>query len=170
MPQEPPTPPPGAVFELAERAVDFVRRSLGVALDYQPETLPVLDHYLKNVPKTEPDLVALCATCAGAYFGEMVRRSLGGTWEKGGEESYRLQLVGGLSFSPMGMAGQAILGCEDEAYDGSFAVPEGHRAAIEEALARKADVPEEEYFSLSGRLETLAFVADQLVARQAPPD
>jgi len=50
------TPPPGAVHELAERAVDFVRRSLGLVLDYTPETLPLLDHYLRMAPVLVPHL------------------------------------------------------------------------------------------------------------------
>jgi hypothetical protein len=171
---EPPTPPSGAIFELAEKAVDFVRRAVGIALDYTPETLPVLDHYLKDVPKHQPELVTLCATCAGAYFGEVARRSLGGAWQHDGSSpDQRVVLTGGVAFSPMGMAGQAVLGAEDEAYDGSFDVPEAHRAAVSDALARKADVSEDEYFSLSGRLEALTFVVDQIMqimACQAKPD
>src|SRR5262245_8258710 len=82
-------PPPGAIHELAERAVDFVRHAIfpegasrkgGLVLDYRPETLPILDHYLAGVPRDQPETVKLVAAASGAYFGEVCRRALGGGW------------------------------------------------------------------------------------------
>ena len=43
-------PVPARVREYAEQAVEYVRRALGVALEYDSNTLPLLDHYLRTVP------------------------------------------------------------------------------------------------------------------------
>jgi hypothetical protein len=164
-------PPPGAVFELAERAVDFVRTTMGLVLDYTGDTLPVLDHYLRQVPEDQPDTVRLIAACAGAYFGEVIRRQLGGAWEDttGEPAGWQLLLPGPVRLQPVGVAGQAIIERDDdEAFDGGFAVPEAAQAAVEEALTARGDVSEEEFYSLSGRLEVLMLVTDVAVASTAP--
>jgi hypothetical protein len=110
-------PPPGAVHEPAERAVDFVRRALGIGLDYTAETLPVLDHYLSTVPRDRPEMIDLVASCAGAYFGEVVRKVIGGEWEIPHDNNpmgFRMVIVGGVGFSPVALARAAILHAEGE--------------------------------------------------------
>lgn len=161
-------PPPQDVFEFAERAVDYVRRAVGMTLDYTPETLPILDHWLDGVPRDRATMVELVAATAGAYFGEVVRKALGGEWvaTEGAPPSWRLRLTGGVELSPVGFAAEAILEGEVEGYDGSFDVPPDTRAAVEQALS-ELEVPEDEYYSLSGRLETLMTVVDLVVARRA---
>ena len=41
---------PARVREYADQAVEYVRRALGVTLEYDSDTLPLLDHYLRSVP------------------------------------------------------------------------------------------------------------------------
>jgi hypothetical protein len=116
---------PDEVLEFASQAVEYVRRSLGVTLEYDSETLPVLDHYLRQVllgpdsggsaraPKNQtPGAVELVAATSGAYFGEVVRRRLGGAWQLPSSDpgSWRLVLPSGLWFFPTAMAMAAILG------------------------------------------------------------
>jgi len=164
------TPPPGSVHELAERTVDFVRRALTLTLDYTPETLPLLDHYLANVPRDQPDTVKLVATTAGAYFGEVVRRTMGGEWEDREDApplDWKVRLPGGVSFCPGGMAALAVLQAESEGVDGEIDVPEGARALVEDALAARGRVAEDEYYSLSGRLEVLMFIVDLVIGSAA---
>jgi hypothetical protein len=157
-------PPPGGVHELAEQAVDFVRRTTGIGLDYTPETLPVLDHYLRDVPEGRPELVGLVATAAGIYFGEVVRRRLGGEWitESDDAREWEIETPLGLRFRPVGVAAEAIVRMDTE--EGSFEVPEEDREAVEEAL--EEEVPEDEYFSLAGRMETFEKIHSVLVARR----
>ena len=74
----PPADAPLPIQDLANACVRFVERSVGIALDYTPETLPILDHYLRGVRATSRDEITnLVAPAAGAYFGEVVRRQLG---------------------------------------------------------------------------------------------
>jgi hypothetical protein len=159
-------PPPGDVFELAERAVDFVRRALGMTLDYTAETLPVLDHYLGTVPTDQAATVDLIAATAGAYFGEVIRKELGATWElDGAPAKWQLVLSVGVRFAPVGAAVEAITH-DDAEGEGAWEVPDGERQAVEEALEGR-EVSVEEYFSLSGRFETLQLVADVIAGRKA---
>lgn len=162
-------PPPGAVFELAERAVEFVLRTIGLTLDYAPETLPALDHYLRQVPKDKPEVAALVAAAAGAYFGEVARRALDGGWEgtKDPEPmTWSLRLAGDVLVRPIGVATEAIAEDDTEGL-GGFDVPDAVRPLIEEALDARGEVPEDEFYSLAGKLELLSYVVDLVVgARQ----
>ncbi len=148
-----------------------MRRALSLTLDYTPETLPVLDHYLTSVPRDQPETVRLIASTAGAYFGEVVRRTLGGEWEDREDQApidWQLRLSGGVTITPGGVAALAILQAESEGVDGEYEVPKAARDLVEDALAARGAVPEDEFFSLSGRLEVLMFVVDLVVGSAAP--
>jgi hypothetical protein len=161
------TPPPGAVHDLAERTVEFVRRAIGIALDYTPETLPVLDHYLQGVPDDNVETVALVAATAGAYFGEVARRVLGGEWSatEGPPTEWELVVAGSLRLAPGAFAREAIL--TEDTGEAVYDVPDGDREAVEDALEAKGPVAEDEYYSLCGRLETMQLIADVLAAGRA---
>jgi hypothetical protein len=159
------TPPPGEVFDLAERAVEYVRKAMGQVLDYTPETLPLLDHYLRGIPADRAEIVDLAARTAGAYFGEVARKSLGGAWEKDDGE-WKLILAPGITLTPAAMAAEAIAQSDVDDYDATFDIPDEHRGAVEDYLSDR-EVPEEEYYSLCGRLETLTSVAEIIAARRA---
>ena len=159
--------PPSAVQEYAEQAVAYVRRALGMTLEYNSETLPVLDHYLRSVPPDQAATSAateLLAVTAGAYFGEVVRRLLGGRWELADEpKRWRLVLPAGISFAPAGLAAAAIARAELEDLDTAIDAPPRMKQVIEQALERMGDVSEDAYFSLSGRLDTLEHLHEVLV-------
>src|SRR5690606_10328312 len=108
---------PEAVEDLALAAFRMVKEKLSFELDFTPETLPVLDHYLELL-RTEGDgppdekVVSVAAPCAGAYFGEVVRRSLPGLrWHLAGDDYTRWRLEARdvfLCFNPIGAALEAI--------------------------------------------------------------
>jgi hypothetical protein len=145
--------------------VEFVRRALGLVLDYAPETLPILDHYLSAVPDDQLETVTLVAATGGAYFGEVLRRAVGGEWgsTEGPPEGWELALPVGLRLQPEAFAREAILTIDTG--DATYDVAELDRDAVEEALAQKGGVPEDEYYSLCGRLETVQLIVDVLAAR-----
>src|SRR5580765_1732610 len=96
-------PVPARIREYADQAVAYVHRALGVKLEYDSDTLPLLDHYLRTVPADQLATLQLVVATSGAYFGEVVRRRLGGRWETSGEEAeWRMVLPTGLNFSPAG--------------------------------------------------------------------
>ena len=164
-----PTPryaaPPDHVHDLAEGCVRFVERTLGITLDYTPETLPLVDHWLRaDETRAKEEVLELAAPAAGAYFGEVIRRTLGDArWHApvGDPAHWRLEYEHVfLSFNPVGVALEAALGEHVEGWSTHFQMLPADRQTIEEALERtSADVREEDYFRLAVRYE----VVDQIV-------
>jgi hypothetical protein len=158
-------PVPPRVTEYADQAVDYVRKALGVTLEYDSNTLPLLDHYLRTVPGQQLATVQLVIATAGAYFGEVVRRRLGGRWEAGGQEAeWRVVLPTGLNFSPVGFVASAIAKADLQDLDSELDAPPRMRPYVQQTLSRMGEVSVEEYYSLCGRLDTLEHVHEVLVA------
>ncbi len=156
---------PTRVREYADQAVAYVRRALGVTLEYDSDTLPLLDHYLRTVPGDQMATVELVVATSGAYFGEVVRRRLGGRWEVTGEEAdWRLVLPTGVNFSPVGFVASAIAQADLEDLDSEIDAPPRMRPYVQQTLARMGEVSVEDYYSLCGRLDTLEHVHEVLVA------
>ena len=156
---------PPRIREYADEAVTYVRRALGVTLEYDSNTLPLLDHYLRTVPQDQPATVKLVVATSAAYFGEVVRRSLGGRWETQGEEqAWRVVLPTGLNFSPAGFVASAIAHEDLEDFDTMLDAPPRMRPYVQQALSRMGEVSEDDYYSLCGRLDTLEHIHEVLVA------
>ncbi len=157
---------PARIAEFVTRALDAVRNSVGLELEFDSDTLPLLDHYLRETPSSSPETAALIAAMAGAYFGEAVRQSLGGSWqsEKLDPDQWRIVLPGGLSFSPVRLALAAIL--EDEKGDGhgDFQAPPQLMVELEAALERMGSVTTAEYYLLSCRFDTLEHLQEVMLA------
>jgi hypothetical protein len=158
--------PPPSVQEHAEQAVRYVQRAVGIAMEYDSDTLPILDHYLRSVPARNQQMVHLVVATAGAYFGEVVRRLLGGQWDlsAGDPVAWRMVLPTGLSFSPAGVVAEAIAQDDSELYPPAFDAPLRLRPHLEQALARMGEVTVETFYSLCGRLDTLEHLEDVLLA------
>lgn len=158
--------PPRQVEEYAGRTVEYVRSALGVALEYDSDTLPLLDHYLGTVPPDRPEMIELVVATAGAYFGEVVRRRIGGRWDGTTEEiaAWRIILPTGVAFSPAGFVAAAITRTEElEDFESGLEAPPRMRPYLAEALGRMGEVSEDDYFSLCGRLDTLEHVHSVLL-------
>lgn len=159
---------PTRVREYADQVVEYVRRALGVTLEYDSNTLPLLDHYLRTLSEVgsdKPAAVQLVVTTAGAYFGEVVRRRLGGRWELGAEDvEWRMVLPTGLHFAPAGFVAAAIARADLDDLDSEFDAPPRMRPYVQQALARMGEVSVDDYYSLCGRLDTLEHVHEVLVA------
>ena len=164
---------PRNVEEYAGRTVEYVRKALGLPLEYDSDTLPLLDHYLGTVPADRPEMIELVVATAGAYFGEVVRRHIGGRWEGTTEEVAEWRIV-----LPAGFVAAAITRSEElEDLDSSLDAPPRMRPYLADALSRMGEVTEDDYYSLCGRLDTLEHVHEVLVAvaakllgDESPPD
>jgi hypothetical protein len=158
---------PREVEDLIAMARSNVARVIGVEPDLTPETLPLVDQYLREVPRdASGEVLALVVSSVGAYFGEVVRQRLGGRWTLCGSHpaTWRIELSSCfLYFLPFGMVGEVMQGVESDAYDGSFSILDELRDGLAEVLNARPPVPEEEYFSLCGRIDTLELVADWLL-------
>jgi hypothetical protein len=156
---------PPRVREYADQAVSYVRRALGIQLEYDSNTLPVLDHYLRTVPEDQPAALQLVVATSGAYFGEVVRQRLGGRWELADQETeWRIVLPTGLNFSPVGFVAAAIARADLADLDSEIAAPPRMLPYVQRTLARMGEVTIDDYYSLCGRLDTLEHVHEVLVA------
>ena len=181
-------PAPPEVAEYAGQAVEYVRRAVGVALEYDSDTLPLLDHYLRAVPRDNAAAAHLVAAAAGAYFGEVIRRILGGSWElpSGDPGEWRMVLPSGLWFSPAAMALAAIhaptdadLDAAEEVtnpdvgapvlgeWDAALHAPPGLQPVVAQILEHMAEVSAEEFYSLCCRLDTLEHVQSVLAGARS---
>lgn len=166
-PEKRETPENIETFVTAAR--QYVKRSVGVDLDGSETSLAFVDHYLTATRGQEPvkdDVLALLAPALGAYLGEVAIARFGGRWvcETPEPATWRVELEPvDLRFYPVGMAAEALRLEEVDGYDAVFATRPGLMDALEEALAAAPPVPEDYYYSLTGRLETLEHAVEILV-------
>lgn len=178
-------PPPPSIADLAEACVRFVERSVGVRLDYTPETLPLLDHYLEGaraIFKENRESAAggltleIVAQSVGAYLGEVVRRRYASWWKlEDRPEEHRLEFHHlFLTIHPVALALDALtLEMEEDAgmaLVSSFDLDADDRDA---AMMRLADLPPttiEEFVTPSMRVEVLDIVVDAVRATQGASD
>lgn len=169
---------PIEVLERAASCVRFVLSTLKIEPDFTPETLPLVDHWLKEAAGVESDaeeeVHALAAEAAGAYFGEVVRRALDdGRWRLSPDASrWRLELGGVfLAFNPLGMAREAMAGEPLDGWNAHLEVLPQDRGLLEQTLSHLGDIREDDYYRLAVRWEVIEQVVAALeAAKQARGD
>ena len=164
----PDSEPPQAVRDLADACVRFVKRALDIELDYTPDTLPLLDHYLRGTRDVaQENVLNLVAPAAGAYFGEVVRRQLGPCrwyWVEGDLSACRLEFVRCfLSFNPVGCALNTVLGGEADHFGGAPALLPEDEPLVRESLERVGGVREDDFYRLSVRFEVIEQIVSLLI-------
>ncbi len=160
---------PDAIVELCASCIDYVRSALNMELDLTPETLPILDHYLRSARDevdNRPELLPLLARSVGAYFGEVVRRDAHTFWYLPSEdiERGRLGFVRVfLAVNPVAVAYDALTGRTTHDGPSSELLLLPHeRDVVFARLTALPEVPDDEFYSLSTRLEVLQIANDAL--------
>src|ERR1051325_3036118 len=148
---------PEVVRELAEACVRFVHAALGLKLDFSPEMLPVLDHYVatrREELRSKPETIGLVARATGAYFGEVVRRHFRSFWYTPSDDvstwEIRFEPVY-LAFSPIAVADDAITHGDEDGATGQFQLDDEDREAVEVRLSDLPSASDDEFFSFSTR-------------------
>jgi hypothetical protein len=164
-------PAPVEVLERAASCVRFVMATLKIELDFSPDTLPLVDHWLASARELDSDAADeaqhLAAEAAGAYLGEVVRRSLAGFRWHLDRDTTRWRLEHGsvfLSFNPLGMAEEAVLGEPLEGWNAHLEVLPEDARLLEQTLARLGDVREDDYYRLAVRWEVVEQALEALAA------
>lgn len=160
---------PQEVEDLAMMACRNVQQVIGVEPDFTPETLPLVDQYMRQLPKDSSAAVTeLVLSTVGCYFGEVTRLLLNGRWAISHDppRRWRVELNNCFfHFRPVGMTGEVFhRGASDE-YEGAFATLNEHWDGLSQALAEAVPMPEDEYYSLAGRVDVLQLAADWLLGR-----
>jgi hypothetical protein len=164
--------PPDPVPEYVTACLEYVQRALGFELDFTPETLPVLDHYVSTVRETltqRPEMGPLVAMATGAYFGEVARTVVPGFWRIPSANVHDWQLCCRLAYlwvNPVGIAYDALYGSSEHGGPRSMVrcAPED-REFLERRLETLPPVPEDQYFLFTTRLEVLEVANEALHAR-----
>lgn len=152
--------------------LDYVTRAVGFSLDFSPETLPVLDHYLatvRNDLSKNPALGPLVAPAAGAYFGELVRARFAGFWHVPSQNRHDWVVASQVAFvciNPIGVGYDALYGeTEHEGPGSDLRVAREDRSYLDQRLALMPPVPPSEFHLLTTRLEMLDVALETLRAK-----
>jgi hypothetical protein len=166
----PQPPPPPQVAELAAACVRFVATRYGAALDFEPETLSFVDHWVREARAElahRPEAADLVQGAAGAYLGEVIRRAFGGFWSsaEGDHADWRLELERVYcSFNPIGMVREALLLETADGWHAHFELDPGEAEAIEQRLAALPPAPDDEYYAPSTRFDVVSILYEALRA------
>lgn len=162
-------PAPDSIVELYQACVGYVKAAVGIELDFSPETLPILDHYMtisRESLVAQPTVEPLLVRAVGAYFGELVRRRINGIWRIPSVDAATWRICGRsayFAFNPVGIVAECLMQKEDgPGPSGEIRLPRQDRRLITERLALMPDVPEDEYYLLSTRLEVIEVIAETL--------
>ncbi len=162
---------PAEVVRLALEARTYIHKALQFEVDGAHDTLPVVDHYLNDAPRDQPEICDLIASAVGSYFGEVIRDRFGGAWtlESDDPARWRLKLTRcTLSFFPVAMAYQAMArGQQEDRYDDGVFVDAEDREGLRQALDLSPPVSTELYYSLCNRFDTLEYIVELLMGRRA---
>ena len=162
-------PPPQPVAELVAACSRFVSTKYKVALDGTPDTLSLVDQYVRDARaavQERPESIDLVAPALGAYLGEVMRQTFGAEWfAEGGHDAWRLYFTHVyLAFNPLGMAREALSMVEEEGYGAHLVLDPGERELVEARLRAMPDVEPEEYYLPSTRFDVVHGVFDTLRA------
>jgi hypothetical protein len=152
---------PKTVVDLAAACVRFVETSVGIAPDYTQDTLPLVDHYLEQLhdPPATTEVLGLVIPAVGAYFGEVIRRTLGdGIWHCPDDVNYEQWELRFLScsmrFNPVALAYEIASNGRAEVKAAVEFLP-AERAIAEQALKELGRVREEDYYRLAVRFDVI---------------
>jgi hypothetical protein len=148
----------------------FVASKYKVALDGKPDTLSLVDQYVRDAREAvreRPESIDLVAPAIGAYLGEVMRCEFGAEWFVGESyESYRLYFTNVyLSFNPIGVAREALMQEEQDGWHAHFALDPGDSEAIEARLSSMPLESEDEYYLPSTRFDVVAVIVSTLRAK-----
>jgi hypothetical protein len=160
---------PESIAHAYDLCIDYVRRAVGMTLDFTDETLPILDHYValaRDDLRNRPELGQLLQGAIGAYFGELVRRRLHGYWWIPNPDVHSWRVCARhvfLSFNPIGVACEALArGDDNDGPSGELNLAHEDEALVGERLAKAPPVPEAHYYLLSTRLEAIDIAVEAL--------
>jgi hypothetical protein len=168
-PPPPQPPPPEKVAELCAACIRFVASKYKVPLDGTPDTLSLVDQYVREAREAvreRPESIDVVAPAVGAYLGEVMRQQFGGEWfAEGDYAAWRLYFTNVfMAFNPIGMAREAITMAEEPGWNAHLVLDPGERELIEERLAAMPEVDEDEYYLPTTRFDVVTVVVETLRA------
>jgi hypothetical protein len=162
---------PSPIGEYAQTCARYVQTAVGVPLDFDPQTLPLLDHYLRTArPGTSqrPETLPLLASVAGAYFGETLRRVFPCRWNLSDKDPTEWVVEFDdlpIRVFPIAIAREALTGQADSERE-TIAISGHDRTLVADRLERLPQVSEEDYLAPSTRFEVIELAVDIIKAHR----
>lgn len=163
---------PVPIPEYAQTCARYVQAAVGTPLDFQPETLPLLDHYLRTArseASSKPETMPLIAAVAGAYFGELLRSLFDCRWSATDQDpdGWTIEFPNlPIRVLPVAIAREALSGQPDSEPE-TIVIDGDDRDAVAERLDRLPPVRDEDYVAPSTRLEVIEIALEVLKARRS---
>lgn len=162
--------PPAQVAELVAACMRFVASKYKVALDGTPDTLSLVDQYIREgriAYEARPESIDLVGPAVGAYLGEVMRQEFAAEWfAEGSHESWRLYFHHVfLSFNPVGIAREAITMKDEPGWNAHLTLDPAERELIDQRLAGMPDIDEDEYYLPTTRFDVITAVVETLRAQ-----
>jgi hypothetical protein len=167
-----PDAPPGPIADYARTCVQQVAAAVGVLLDYQPETLPLLDHYLRQARpsvQSRPQTLPLLIATAGAYLGELLRQRYPCRWRLDSDDplEWRIEFTEiDITVYPVAIAREALTD-DSGLQQPVIELNEQDRDLLAQRLDALPPVVQEQYVAPSTRIEVIDIAVDALRATQA---
>ena len=167
---EPVAEAPPEVRELAAACVRFVSSKYGVPIDFEPETLSLVDQYVADLRAevtVRPEALELLQASIGAYLGEVMRLHFGGSWFCLGEHTgWRVNFRHVyLTTNPIGMVREAVLREPQEGWHAHLQTDAQDRVFLSDRLAALPEVSEDEYYAPTTRYDVVSIAHDALRGR-----
>jgi hypothetical protein len=175
--------PPESIQNLCGRCIIHVKNRTGITLDYQSETLSLLDFFIQELLKEEGggrilpvgdhrrvDVMHLFAPTIGAYFGELVRNLFPCRWrtDKDDPKTWVIEFEHvPLRFNPVGAAAEALAQTDAEDWGCALATTRDLTESLRNRLEAAPPVTEDDFFTLSTRFEVLQIAVDWLRAKNS---
>jgi hypothetical protein len=161
---------PPEVAELASSCIRYVLAKYGVLLDGMPDTLSIVDQYVRDARAElliQPGGLPLLAATVGAYFGEVMRGAFESNWRiRDAHDAWRLEMKNVyLTFNPLGMAHEALTLAEADGWHAHLEMDEAERDDVERRLAALPEVGDDEYYALATRFDVVEIAVDALRAK-----
>jgi len=160
---------PTAVLELAASCVRFVHTKLGVELDFTQDTLPLLDHYMKDARaevQARPEVATLILHSSAAYFGQLLASQLTGFWRASdpNPDTWLLCLQPVfLAINPVGVSYDVL--SASQRHDGpssELLLDRADRELVEQRLNSVPEVSESDFFTFGTRYEAIEIAVEAL--------
>lgn len=162
---------PESIVDLCRSMTDFVERTVGIRPDYTPDTLPLVDHYVREARaelERKPAVTDLTAQALGAYFGEVVRRAFTGFWSLPSPNYHDWQLLGQaafFAFNPIGVGYEVLTRGQHGGPSSELRMAKEDTDLVRARLLSLPEEREESYYSLSTRFEVIELAVECIRAQ-----
>ncbi len=177
---------PEEVVVSAERCVAHIKHRYKFDLDYSIDTLSVVDSFIRDILAEEGDgeappagderrtqLIHLLGPSIGAYFGVVLSKNFPTRWRLKSEKAYEWFIefeTVPLRFNPVVAASEALFEENIDSWGPAMLTEAEETPHLIERLKAAPPIPEDEFYSLTTRLEVLQIAVEYLLSRKEQKD